>query len=606
MNKAPSDDGGGVETKQREGNQNQMRKRDYTKNKLLIFMSFYKDHIGIFLLDLFCALMMAAVDLAFPILSRYALNTLLPHGMFTLFFVLVGSFVAMFFLRSVFSYIVTYVGHNLGVLIEADMRQEVFGHLQTLSFKFYDQARTGGLMSHVTTDLFDITELAHHGPENLFISGVTIIGALIILFPINAFLTVVLMFLIPVALAFTISQRRRMSRASRSVKEELAGINAVIESSISGIRVAKAFVNEDHEELKFESGNELFKAAKKSYYAAMAVFNSGMEFFINIFHVVVIGIGGYLIMQNKLDAVDVLTFSLYVSAFLQPIRKLVQFMEQYASGMAGFARFVEIMNVKPDIVDAEDAKKLQVTEGSIEFKNVSFSYDDDTVVLEQIDLSAEPGKILAIVGPSGGGKSTLCQLIPRFYEIDTGSIVIDGQDIKAVTLESLRQNIGIVSQDVFLFSGTVRENIRYGKLNATDEEVYQAARRAQIYDTIMEMSHGFDTEVGERGVLLSGGQKQRISIARIFLKNPLILILDEATSALDTVTELKIQESFDQLSVGRTVLVIAHRLSTVKNADKIIYLDEKGIREQGSHEELLRRGGHYAALYKTQFGQQLK
>ncbi|NMA55627.1 MAG: ABC transporter ATP-binding protein [Firmicutes bacterium] len=582
-----------------------MSKRDYTKNKLIIFMSFYRDHLGIFLLDLFCALMMATIDLAFPLLSRYALNTLLPKGMFSFFFVLVASLIVMFIFRSIFSYIVTYVGHNLGVLIEADMRREVFSHLQTLSFNFYDQARTGQLMSHVTTDLFDITELAHHGPEDLFISGVTIIGALVILFPINPLLTSVLMILIPLALVFTILQRRRMSRVSRGVKDQMAGINAAIESSIAGIRVAKAFVNERYEEHKFELGNERFKTAKKEYYAAMALFHSGMEFFINIFGVAVIGIGGYLIMEGKLNTVDVLTFTLYVNAFLQPIRKLTQFVEQYTSGMAGFSRFVEIMNIKPDIVDSPGAERLKVSRGDIEFKNVSFSYDDDTAVLEQINLSVESGKTLAIVGPSGGGKTTLCHLIPRFYEVNEGQVLIDGRDIRSVTLNSLRQNIGIVSQDVFLFSGSIKENIRYGKLDATDDEVYWAAKMAQIYDAVMEMPHGFDTEVGERGIMLSGGQKQRISIARIFLKDPPILILDEATSALDTVTEIKIQESFEQLSKGRTTLVIAHRLSTVQNADKIIYLDETGIREQGTHEELLRRGGYYASLYKTQFGRQI-
>ncbi len=580
-----------------------MHKRDYTRHKSLIFMSFYKEHIGTFLLDLFCALMMSAIDLAFPMLSRYALNTLLPNNMFTFFFVLVGSFVAMFALRSVFSYIVTYIGHYLGVLIEADMRQEVFGHLQTLSFRFYDKTRTGRLMSHVTTDLFDITELAHHGPEDLFISVVTIVGALIILFPINPFLTSVLLVLIPLTLAFTISQRRRMGRVSRNVKEQTARINSAIESSVSGIRVAKAFTNEDYERQKFSMGNEGFKNAKKGYYAAMATFGSGMEFFINIFSVAVIGIGGYFIMEGKLNAVDVLTFTLYVNAFLQPIRKLTQFVEQYTSGMAGFSRFVNIMNVKPDVLDVEGAKPLKVTEGNIEFKNVSFSYDDDTAVLENVHLDVEAGKVLAIVGPSGGGKTTLCHLIPRFYEINEGKILIDGQDTRRATLKSLRQNIGIVSQDVFLFSGSVMENIRYGKLNATDDEVYRAAKMAQIYDTIMEMPRGFDTQVGERGVLLSGGQKQRISIARIFLKNPPILILDEATSALDTVTELKIQESFNRLSLGRTTLIIAHRLSTIKNADKIIYMDETGIREEGSHEELLAFGGYYARLYNTQFGQ---
>lgn len=578
-----------------------MTKRDYSKNKLSIFASFYRGHMGIFLLDLFCALMIALIDLAFPMLSRYALNTLLPSRLSTAFWVLIGSLVAMFALRSVFSYIVTYVGHNLGVLIEAGMRREVFGHMQTLSFRFYDKNRTGQLMSRVTTDLFEITELAHHGPEDLFISAVTILGAIVILFPINPVLTLIILCLVPLTLAFTVFQRNRMRTASTRVKEQTASINSDIESSISGIRVAKAFANEDYEEHKFGLGNERFKTAKKGYYAAMAVFHGGMEFFINLFGVAVIGAGGYFILAGDMNTVDVLTFSLYISAFLQPIRKLTQFVEQYTAGMAGFSRFVEIMNVRPEIVDAEGAEELAHVKGKIEFKDVSFSYESSAAVLENINLTVEPGKILAVVGPSGGGKTTLCHLIPRFYEASAGQILIDGKNVRSVTLKSLRQSIGIVSQDVFLFSGSVMENIRYGKLNATDAEVYQAAKLAQIYDTIMEMPGGFETPVGERGILLSGGQKQRISIARIFLKNPPVLILDEATSALDTVTEIKIQESFDQLSRGRTTFIIAHRLSTIQNADEIIYIDDTGIQEKGSHAELIARRGDYARLYQTQF-----
>lgn len=578
-----------------------MKKIDYSKNKLFIFASFYRGHLSLFIMDMFCALCMVAIDLIFPMASRYALNELLPKNLYSFFFILMGSLVIMYFLRSAFSYIVTYFGHTLGVLIEADMRQVMFSHLQTLPFSFYDRHRTGSLMSHVTTDLFDITELAHHGPEDLFISLVTIVGALCILFPINSRLALVLLLLIPLTLLFTITQRRRMSRVSKRVKERTAGINADIESSISGARVAKAFTNESFEEEKFQRGNERFKTAKRDYYMAMALFNSGMEFFINLFSVAVIAIGGYYIMHGGMDLVDVLIFSLYVGTFLQPVRKLTQFVEQYTSGMAGFSRFVEILRIKPDIADAPDAVELADVKGDISFEDVSFAYDEDSSVLEHIHLQIRAGETVAVVGPSGGGKTTLCHLIPRFYEITAGNILIDGKDIREVTLQSLRENIGIVSQDVFLFAGSIRDNIAYGRITATEEEIIRAAKLAEIYDDIMEMRDGFDTNVGERGVALSGGQKQRVSIARIFLKNPPILILDEATSALDSVTEVKIQRAFDLLSTGRTSMVIAHRLATVIGADKIIYIDENGIREQGSHNDLLALDGFYAELYKTQF-----
>lgn len=579
-----------------------MKKIDCSRNKLIIFASFYRGHLGLFIMDMACALCMAAIDLVFPMASRYALNELLPKSLYSFFFVLMASLIVMYLLRSVFSYIVTYFGHTLGVLIEADMRETMFSHLQTLPFSFFDRHRTGSLMSRVTTDLFDITELAHHGPEDLFISLVTIAGALIILFPINSRLALILLILVPLTLLFTISQRRRMSGVSKRVKERTAGINADIESSISGARVAKAFTNESFEETKFQQGNERFKTAKQDYYMAMAIFNGGMEFFINLFSVAVIAIGGYYIMRGDMDLVDIMTFSLYVSAFLQPIRKLTQFVEQYTAGMAGFTRFVEILRIKPDIADAPDVIELTDVNGDIRFEDVSFSYKEDNWVLEHINLHVRAGEKLAVVGPSGGGKTTLCHLIPRFYETTAGRILIDEKNIRHVTLRSLRENIGIVSQDVFLFAGSVRDNIAYGRITATEEEIIQAAKMAEIYDDIVEMPDGFDTNVGERGIVLSGGQKQRVSIARIFLKNPPILILDEATSALDSVTEGKIQKAFDLLSAGRTSLVIAHRLSTVIGADKIIYIDENGIREQGGHSELLALDGFYAELYRTQFG----
>jgi ATP-binding cassette subfamily B protein len=568
--------------------------------KLRQFVSYYRPHRKLFALDMACAFLIALVDLAFPLISRHVMTSMLPGRLFAPFFTLMGVLVLVYVLRSVFSYIVTYWGHSLGVLMEADMRRDLFTHMQKLSFRFYDANRTGLLMSRVTTDLFDITELAHHGPEDVFISLVTIFGAFGIMLGVNRKLALVLILLVPVGLAFTYLQRRRMMSASRRVKERVAGINAGIESSISGVRVAKAFTNEHFEVQKFNESNEGFKRAKGDFYSSMAVFHSGMEFFTNLFNVAIIAMGGYLIMREELGYVELMTFVLYVSAFLQPIRRLSQFVEQFANGMAGFARFSELLREKPEIVDRPGARTLRHVKGDIAFQNVSFSYDDKTKVLKNLDLTIAAGRTLALVGPSGGGKTTLCHLIPRFYEVSEGRITLDGIDIRDITLESLRAHIGIVSQDVFLFAGTIMENIRYGRMDATDDEIVEAALRAEIHDMIMEMENGYQTEVGERGVRLSGGQKQRISIARIFLKNPPILILDEATSALDTLTETRIQESFEALAAGRTTLVIAHRLSTVKNADEIIVIDEEGVRERGRHDELLALGGLYALLHKTQ------
>lgn len=564
------------------------------------FARFYKPHAHIFALDLVSALLICVIDLAFPLVSRMVMQNLLPEKLYTTFFIVMGALALAYVLRTFFAYIVTYIGHHLGVLMEADMRSALFSHMQKLSFSFYDNNRTGYLMSRVTTDLFDITELAHHGPEDIFTSTVTMAGAIVIMFSVNWKLALMLAVLVPVGVTFTILNRKRMMSTSKRVKERQAGINAGIESSISGARVAKAFVNEDYEIEKFESSNEYFKSSKREFYAAMAIFLSGMEFFTNIFHVAVIAFGGYLIMRGELDYIGLITFTLYVSAFLTPVRKFSQFMELYSSGMAGFERFDEIMSIAPEIVDVADAKPLKNVAGEIVFNNVGFSYNNHKSVLKDINLNIKPGQTIALVGPSGGGKTTLSHLIPRFYEIDSGSITIDENDIRDVTLESLRENIGIVSQDVFLFAATVKENIRYGKINATDEEIIEAAKRAEIHDMIIEMEHGYDTNVGDRGVLLSGGQKQRISIARIFLKNPPILILDEATSALDTITEAKIQAAFTELSKGRTTLVIAHRLSTVHNADEIIVISDKGIEERGTHDELIAQRGAYASLYESQ------
>ncbi len=571
------------------------------KSSLKHFVSYYRRHWRLFVLDLACALMIAAVDLAFPLASRYAMTTLLPADMYHTFFIIMGALVAAYLLKALFMYIVTYWGHTLGVRMEADMRHDLFTHLQKLSFRFYDKNRTGQLMSRVTTDLFDITELAHHGPEDLLISLFTIIGAFVVMLTINVKLAFVLIILVPVGILFTLAQRKRMMRASKHVKERTAGINAGLESSISGARVAKAFTNEAFEVDKFMENNEKFKRSKGEFYSAMAVFLSGVEFFTSLFSVAVIAFGGYLIMRGEMDYVGLITFSLYVATFLQPIRKLSMFMEQFTSGMAGFHRFRELLNEQPEIIDAPDAITLKDVKGDIMFEDVSFSYNDKTRVLAHLNLKIDAGKTLAIVGPSGGGKTTMCHLIPRFYEASGGRITVDGHDIKDVTLLSLRQNIGIVSQDVFLFAGTIKDNIRYGRIDATDSEIVEAAKRAEIHDMVMEMENGYDTQVGERGTRLSGGQKQRISIARIFLKNPPILILDEATSALDSVTEKRIQKAFEALAVGRTTLVIAHRLSTVRGADEIIVIDEEGVAERGTHAQLLAIGGEYARLYNSQF-----
>jgi ATP-binding cassette subfamily B protein len=578
-----------------------MKKDPAARGPVRQFISYYRPHKGLFALDMSCALMMAAIDLSFPIISRYAMTELLPDKLYGTFFIVMGALVLAYLLRGVFDYIVTYWGHTLGIRMEADMRRDLFTHMQRLSFRFYDKHRTGQLMSRVTNDLFEITELAHHGPEDLFISLITILGAFIVMLTISWPLALVLIVLVPVGVVFMMLQRRRMMTASKKLKEHTAGINAGLESSISGARVAKAFTNEAYEIDKFTESNEHFKSSKSSFYSVMGVFISGMGFFTNLFSIAVIAAGGYLIMQGDFDYIGLITFTLYVGVFLQPIRRLTSFMEAFTSGAAGFSRFRELLAEQPEIADAPDAKELSNVTGHIEFDDVSFSYNHHTRVLKNLSLTIDAGKTLALVGPSGGGKTTLCHLIPRFYEADSGRITIDGHDIKDVTLLSLRRNIGIVSQDVFLFAGSVRENIRYGRIDATEAEIIEAAKKAEMHETIMEMEHGYDTQVGERGVRLSGGQKQRLSIARIFLKNPPILILDEATSSLDTVTEARIQQSFELLAKGRTTLVIAHRLSTVRGADEIIVIGEEGLLERGTHARLLEKSGVYATLYRSQF-----
>jgi len=572
------------------------------KSKLSIFTGYYKPHWKLFLLDLGCAFLIALIDLSFPMASRFSLQRLIPDKAWGTFALVIALSALAFALRAFLQYVVTFWGHTLGVKMETDIRRDLFVHLQKLSFRFYDRTRTGHLMSRVVSDLFEIVELAHHGPEDLFISIVTFAGAFTAMMLIRWQLALILAVLIPVIILFTARRRTALARTSIDVKKKTAGINANLESSISGIRVTRAFANEDFEIEKFLDGNKLYREARGLYFKAMGVFHGGMEFATSILNVLVIGAGGWFVMKGSMDYGDLIAFTLYVNAFLQPIKKMVSFFEQYTTGMAGFERFVELMRVEPEICDARDATELRDPRGEVVLRDVSFAYENEISVLRHINLEIGAGRRVALVGPSGGGKSTLCRLIPRFYEIVEGRILIDGVDIRKIKLASLRAHIGIVQQDVFLFADTIRENIRYGKLDASDEEIVAAARRAHIHEFIESLPDGYESNVGERGTLLSGGQKQRISIARIFLKNPPILILDEATSSLDTATELQIQRSLDELSRGRTSLVIAHRLSTIMSADEIVYLDDEGIRERGSHAQLLAEGGRYAALYEAQFG----
>ena len=578
-----------------------MNTKDYReKSPIMIFLSYFANHKGLFAVDILCAVLIAAIDLMFPLVTRNALYEMLPGQMYRTFFTVMIAVVCCYVLRSFLQYIVAYYGHTFGIRVEADIRKDLFRHMQEMSFDFYDENRTGALMSRLTSDLFELTELAHHGPEDLLTSVLTIIGALAVMGSIRWELAVVVALMIPVFLVVVMTMRRSMGRASRATKEKTAYINQEIESSLSGFRTAKAFANEAAENARFTAANEKYKGSKRDFHKAMGRFHSSVEFFLCSLNVVIIGIGGYYVMQHKMDYRDLLTFCLYISSFVSPMRKLSSFSEMFANGFAGLNRFVTIMRTEPTIQDKPGAKPLENVKGAIEVKDVSFAYDGNLDVLHNVNLSVEPGETIAIVGPSGGGKSTLCQLIPRFYEVENGTITIDGQNIQDVTQHSIHENIGIVQQEVFLFADTILENIRYGRPDATMEEVIEAAKRAEIYDDILAMPNGFDTYVGERGTLLSGGQKQRVAIARIFLKNPPILILDEATSALDSVTEAKIQRAFDNLTVGRTTLIIAHRLSTIRNANRIVSIADGYITECGSHKELLEKGGIYAELYKTQ------
>ena len=577
------------------------KEKDFNKPMMKIFISYFGAHKKLFLIDMSCAFLIAAIDVAFPLVSRYAMYELLPGKLYRVFFIVMAITLAAFLLRSVFYYIITYLGHRFGILVEADIREDLYRHFQLLDFDFYDKNRTGKLMNRLTGDLFEITELAHHGPEDLLISIATITGALIVMFTVEWRLALMVLIMVPAFAVIVMICRKSMVDSSGKVKQRMADINADIESTISGMKTSKAFDNMDIDYERFERSNETYKESKTDYYKAMGRFNGSLEFSICALQVAVIAFGGWLIMDNSLNYIDLITFTLYVTTFVTPVRKLATLAEIFTNGFAGLKRFVEIMRLEPTIKEKANPETLENVKGAICLSHVDFAYDgDDKDVLKDVSLDIKPGECIAIVGHSGGGKSTMCQLIPRFYDVDGGSITIDGIDIRDISKSSLRNNIGIVQQEVFLFADTVYENIRYGKPDASFEEVMEAAKKAEIYDDIMAMKDGFDTYVGERGTLLSGGQKQRISIARIFLKNPPILILDEATSALDSITEQQIQKAFGELSKGRTTLMIAHRLATIKDADRIVLMDGGRIKEEGTHEELIAADGDYRKLYEAQ------
>ena len=571
-----------------------------TRSELKFFLSYFKPHMKLFLLDMSSALIIALIDLSFPAVSRWCMYTLIPQRAWRTFWTIMAAMFGAYLIRSLLTYVIWYWGHNFGIRVETDIRRDLFRHIQKLGFDYFDSSRVGQLMSRLTTDLFEVTELAHHAPEDIFISSVTIAGALAVMFTIQWRLALVLALMIPVFLLIVWKCRKNMRDASRSVKKSVADINADFESGISGMRTARAFGNEKKELYKFDRANNSYRNSKYAFHKAMAQFNAVMDFFLCSMSAAVISVGGALIMAEKLNLIDLITFSLYITAFVNPIRRLAFTSELIANGTAGLHRFTELMNTQPTIVDAPGAVPLGRVRGQISIDHVSFAYQKGRGVLHDISLEILPGEKLALVGDSGGGKTTLSQLIPRFYDVSSGRISIDGRDVRSVTQESLHQNIGVVSQNIFLFADSIAENIRYGRPDASDEEVVQAARLAEIYDDIMAMPEGFRTNTGERGVLLSGGQKQRIAIARIFLKNPPILILDEATSALDSVTEAKIQSTFDELSKGRTTIVIAHRLSTIRNADRIAVIEAGRLAEYGTHRDLIGKNGIYAALVRAQ------
>jgi ATP-binding cassette subfamily B protein len=573
------------------------RKIDYNASKFAVFAAYIREHMRDFMLDMCLCVASAFIGLLFPMVSRWAMRELLPNSLYQTFFTVMVLMFLAYILSAVCQYFVTVVGHRMGTLVEADMRHDVFMHMQELSFSFFDRHRTGVLLARVTNDLFEIVELSHHGPENILMCSISIIGALLILLTVNVPLALVLMAMMPACIIFSVKQRGKMQAANREVKKKTGEINAAIESGISGVRTSKAFANEAVEGAKFDAANEEFKTSKVAYYRAMGLFNAGIEGTVGIMQIVVITIGGYLIMRGRMNYVDLITFTLYVSTFTSPIRKLTFFMETYSQGMAGFERFLELMRTKPEIEDAPDAVDIPAVRGEIELDHVGFSYSNGIPVLKDISLEIRPGEKFALVGPSGGGKTTICHLIPRFYDVTEGCVKIDGYDVRKVTQASLRRNIGIIQQDVFIFAGTVMDNIRYGNLYASDEDCIKAAKLANADGFIRRLPDGYDTMLTANGTNLSQGQRQLLNIARAAVSNPPVLILDEATSSIDTHTERVIEKGMDKLMQGRTVFVIAHRLSTVRNSNAIMVLEHGQIVERGDHDDLLRQKGRYYKLY---------
>ncbi len=569
------------------------------------FLNYYKNHWKLFTAELSCAVLMSGLDLIYPMFIQQLIDEHFPDRNLNMMIRISVILLVIYVLRFIFQYIVHYWGHVVGIRMETDMRSDLFTHLQKLSFKFYDNNKVGYLMSRVINDLNNISELAHHGPEDVLISSMLLLGSLVILINMHWQLALVTFALIPIMFFFSKKLGEKMYHAFKVIREKMAEVNTIVEDSLSGIRVVKSFTNEDYENEKFCEGNHNYRRSREWAMKNMAQFHSGMNLFINLIRLSTLAAGGYFIYNGSLTAGQMVAFLFYVDMFMNPIRRLVNFNEQLQRGMSGFSRFQELLEVDPEIVDRPEAEELENVEGLIKYEDVTFGYDNHEKVLTNVDIEIEPGKTVAFVGPSGAGKSTLTKLLPRFYEIDSGRLSIDNIDIKNVTLKSLRRNIGIVQQDVFLFNGTVRENIAYGTTNASEQEIIEAAKKANAHDFILNLSEGYETDIGERGVKLSGGQKQRVSIARSFLKNPPILILDEATSSLDNRSEKVIQESLEKLAEGRTTLVIAHRLSTVINADQIIVLTEEGIVERGRHQELIKSGGEYAQLYNQQFSSEL-